>query len=127
MNTAAAFNFTVKKAKELENTGIKVNSKLLQKLVDYKTNGSNPGDPGISPDKWQSVLFMVSDESQLEKVFLKEKELSDLGIHFDTGTVMGFRMWELDHSFFLRKHAGKLNYAAQKISKRRRTKKRRRH
>ena len=55
----------------------------------------------IDADWWIHVSFFPENDKQAELIYKKVKELSSVGISFDTGGCAGQRDWELDWSFKL--------------------------
>lgn len=97
MTLLEAFELTLSKVKELEDSGIKVKRVPSHNNDYYNLNE----DSSLPKDKWCAVSFTCSSQEQMNKLHEVERILGDQGIGFDTGAGFGSRDWELDWSFSL--------------------------
>jgi hypothetical protein len=99
MTPLDAYNLTLSKVKELENSGIVVKIKTSRSRKNQKIIKKYNRPDRVSPDKWIHVSFKTKDKIKIAKIFDAGTYLSMCGISFDTGGCCDLRDWELDWSF----------------------------
>lgn len=110
MNVSEAYEFTLSKLEELEKLGatiVSIPSKSRNIDSIIKKYENMPGR--LDSSRWIHVTIVCKNQAQINKMWESRRELSNLGIRFDTGagcygdgceSNLGYN-WELDWSFNL--------------------------
>jgi len=98
-----AYEFTLSKIKDLEETGIMVTFKPTNSRNDKEIVEKYNLPDRLPPELWYNVKFTIIDPSDSNKIFELGNYLRLCGIGFDTGGCCGIRDWELDWSFTYKK------------------------
>jgi hypothetical protein len=98
-NVDEAYDYAMEIVEELRATGITVTLKPTKSRNDPECVAKYSGPDRVRPERWFHVTFSSSTPQQSVAIREKQTQLGWLGIHFDSGGMVGKRDWEFDWSF----------------------------